>query len=79
MYMDGIKRFAKNEKELETLKENENIQSRYRNGIWHRKMRHVSSKKWQTAHKRRSRTTKSNSRQNAQRKGNIEILGDIGS
>ena len=33
MYMDGIKVFAKNEKELETG--SEDIQSRWRDGIWH--------------------------------------------
>ena len=33
MYMDDIKRFAKNEKELETLIQTANMQSRYRNGI----------------------------------------------
>ena len=33
MYMDDIKLFSKNEKELETLIQTENIQFRYRNGI----------------------------------------------
>ena len=37
----------------------ENIQSRYRNGIWYRKMWHASHEKWQTTHDGRSRTTKS--------------------
>ena len=38
MYMDDIKRFAKNEKELETNTRSQNIQSEHRDGIWHRKM-----------------------------------------
>ena len=36
-------------------------------------------KKWQTTPDGRSRTTKSSSHQNARRKGNQQILGDIGS
>ena len=80
MYMDDIKLFAKNEKDLETLIQNyENIQSRYRKGIWHRKLRHACNKKWQTIHYRRGRTTKSSSHQNTRRKGNLQILGHIGS
>ena len=37
IYIDYIKLFAKIEKELETLKSRENIQSRYRDEIWHEK------------------------------------------
>ena len=37
MYIDNIKLFAKNEKELETDSNNRNIQPGFRNGIWHRK------------------------------------------
>ena len=60
MYMDDIKRFAKNERELETLNtDRENIQSRYRNGVLHREMRRTSNEKWETTHDRRNRTTKS--------------------
>ena len=55
------------------------IQSRYRNGIWHRKMRHDNNEKWQMTHNGRSRTTKSNSNQNTWGKRNLQILGDIGS
>ena len=79
MYMDHIKLFAKNEKELEILIQTENIESIYRNGIWHRKRRRASNEKWQTTHDRRSRTTKSNRIQNARGKGNVQILWDIGS
>ena len=38
-------------------------------------MHHANNEKWQTTHDRRSQTTKSNSNQNAQRKGNLQILG----
>ena len=37
MYMDNIKLFAQNEKELETDTNNKNIWPGYRNGIWHKK------------------------------------------
>ena len=60
-------------------RQRENIESSYRNGIWHRKMRHASNEKWQTTPNGRSRTTKSSSHQNTRRKGNLQILGDIGS
>ena len=62
MYMDDIKLFAKNPNT-----NCENMQSRYRNGIWHRKMRHASNEKWQPTHDGMSQTTKSNSNQNAWR------------
>ena len=42
-------------------------------------MHHASNEKWQVTHDRRSRTTKSSSNQNARRKGNLQILGNIGS
>ena len=48
MSMD-IKLFAKNENELETLIQTENIQLRYSHRIWNRKMRQwkVANDKWQ--------------------------------
>ena len=78
IYMDDIKNFSKNEKELETQIQTENIQSRYRNGIWHRKICHASNQKWQTTHNGRYRTTKSSTHLNPRRKENLLILGDIG-
>ena len=42
--MDDIKLFAK--KEFETLIQTENIESKYRNGIWHRKICLASNEKW---------------------------------
>ena len=47
MYMDDIKRFAKNEKELEILR-SENIQPGHRDGIWYWKMRHIRNEKQET-------------------------------
>ena len=69
MYMDDIILFAKNGKELETPIQN--IQSRYRDGIWQRKMRHASKEKRETTHDRMNQTTKSRKNQNLQILGNI--------
>ena len=78
--MYDIKLFFQKRKRIGNPNTNcENIQSRYRDGIWHRKMRHASNEKWQTTHNGRSQTTQSNGHQNVRRKGNLQILGDIGS
>ena len=45
MYMGDIKLFAKNEKELETYKDSEDIQSRYRDGISKRKLCNTNNEK----------------------------------
>ena len=58
MYMDDIKLFAKNEKELETLIHAVRIYSRS-NGIWHRKIYHTHHEKWQMTYDWRNGTTKS--------------------
>ena len=80
MYMDDIKLFAKSEKRIENPYKNcENIQSWYKNGIWHRKMRHATIETWQTVQDGKGRTIKSISDQNARRKENLQIFGDIGS
>ena len=58
MYMDDIKLFAKNEKELETLIHAPRIYSQdigIELGI--EKMRHASHKKWQMTYDRRNGTT----------------------
>ena len=57
--------------------DSENIQSKYRIWVWHRKMLHASYKKQQTTHDGRSRTTKSSNNQNTRRKRHLQILGDI--
>ena len=79
MYIDDTKLVAKNEKKIGNPNINsENVQSRYKMGIWHRKMRHANNKKRQTKYDVKSQTTKSNN-QNAQRKGNRRIFRNIGS
>ena len=79
MYTDNIKCFAKNEKELETLIQTVRI---YSQDIG----MEISIEKCATLvmksgkqHNGRSQTTKSSSNQNTWRKGNLQILGDIGS
>ena len=57
----------------------ENIQLRYRDKIYQRKMRHASIKKQETTLDRRNRTNKSRKNQNAKRRGNLQILLNIGS
>ena len=47
--MDGIKLFAKNKKRIGNLNtSSEKIQSRYRDGIWHRKMGDANHKQQMT-------------------------------
>ena len=46
--MDDIKVFAKKKQETgDPDTNNKNIQPRYRNGIWHRKMYHTDKEKWE--------------------------------
>ena len=53
----------------------ENIQSRYRNEIWHR---NASNEKCPTTHDEMSQTIKTSSYLNIWRKGHLQILGNIG-
>ena len=73
MYMDDIKRIRN------PNTGSEDMQWRYRDGIWHRKICHADNKKRETTINGRNRTTKSRKNQNAQRKENLQILGNIGS
>ena len=68
--MDGIKLFAKNEKEFETLIQEVMIYCDYikMKSIRHRKMCRANKKKRQTTNKGRNRTTKSRKNQNARKK-----------
>ena len=78
--MDDNKLFTKNEKKLEALIQTVRIYSQdigMEFGI--EKCTYVINEKWQMTHNGRSQTIKSNSHQNAQRKGNLKILEDIGS
>ena len=60
MYVDDIKLFASppNKRIGNPNTDSEKIQSKYRNGIWHRKTRHASNEKRVTTHDRRNGTTK---------------------
>ena len=77
MYIDDIKPFAKNEKELETTTDNMAIQSGYMNGIWLRKMCSAYNQKRERTDNGRNRTVKSRKNQNAWRKGNLRVLRNI--
>ena len=80
MYMDDIIPFAKNQKRIVNPNNTncENIQSRYRDAIWQRKMHNSNYEKWETTHDGRIQSTKS-SNQNVRRKRKLQIRGDIGS
>ena len=59
MFMDDMKLFAKNEKELETLTQAEKkIQSGYRDGIWNGKMYHANTEKAKATNDGKNRTKK---------------------
>ena len=75
--MDDIKLFAKTEEKMEAGTNNKNIQSGYRNGIWHRIMCHARNENWKKTNNKRNRTTKSRKNQNASRKGKLQVLGNI--
>ena len=47
--------------------------------MWPRKIRHAYNEKRETTHNGRNKTTKSGENQNARGKGNLQILGNIGS
>ena len=60
MYMDDSKLFDKNEKRIGNLNtDRENIQSGYRDGIWHRKICHANNEKRKTTSDERCKTMKS--------------------
>ena len=59
MYLDDIEIFAKKTKKKTGRTNTQNIQSRYRNRIWHRKMCHASNPVWHTTFDWRNRPTKS--------------------
>ena len=57
----------------------ENIQSRYRDGIWHRKMCHANNEKQKMTCDRGNKTTKWRKNLNPRRNGNLQILANTGS
>ena len=79
IHMKDIKLFAKKEGTGNPNTGSDNKQSGYRDGIWHRKMHHANNEKRKTTHDGRNRTTKSRKNQNARRKGNLQIFGNVGS
>ena len=56
--------------------DSENMQSGHTDGIWHKKMCHVNNEKRKTSHEVRKKQEK---KQNARKKGNLQILENIGS
>ena len=62
-------------KESETNISNKNMQSEYRNRIWHWKRNHVNNEKWKKIDYGRNNTAKSRKSQNARRKGRLQVLG----
>ena len=78
MYMDDIKLFAKNEIELETLKQavrinNDDIETEFNI----EKKGHANNEKRKTTNYERNRTTKSRKKQYSRRIGNLQILRNI--
>ena len=56
-----------------------NVQSKYREGMWHRKMCHANIEKRKTTNDGKNITTKSRKSQNDRKKEKSQILGNIGS
>ena len=73
MYIDDIKLLAKNEKELESQIQVVRIYSQV-TGI-----EFANNEKRETTYDGRNRTTKSRKDQDVRRKGNLQVLGNIGS
>ena len=70
----------KNEKKNDDSDTNNKIiRLGYRNGICHRKICHGHNEKWNTTNNGRNRRAKLRKNQNAQRKGKLQVLGNIGS
>ena len=69
---------CKKQKELET-NTNKDIQSGYKNGIQNRQMCHANYEKWEKTNNSRNRTARSIKNQNTGRKGNLQLLRNIGS
>ena len=69
MYTDDIKLFAKTKnKNGNSYIRSQNIQSRYKDGIWHRKMYHANNDKQEKTHDGRNGTTKSKKKKKKKKK-----------
>ena len=55
-----------------------NRQSGYRDGIWHYKMCHANNEKQKMSSDGRNRSPKPRKDRNTRRKGNLQLLGNIG-
>ena len=74
----NIKLFAKNVKSGNPNRGGENIQSGYRDGIWHRKMCLAYNDRLKKTKNGRNSSTKLRKNQNVWRKGNLQVLRNIG-
>ena len=78
--MGDIKLFPKNEKNIgHPNTGNENKQSVYKDGIWYINTSLAYCEKRKATNGRRKGNTNSGKNQNARRKGNIQVLANIGS
>ena len=68
-----------NHRSVSPITASENILSRYRDGIWHRKIYPANKEKRETTYEWRNRNYHTKKRSVARRKGNVQILGNVGS
>ena len=76
--MNDIKMLAENEKELETDRNNKNIQPGYRNGILHRKICQSHDENWikiNNGRNRSAKTKKNQKKMKIEENENIKYLG----
>ena len=59
MYMDDTKLFTENERIGNSNTRSKDIQSRYKDGIWYRKIRHANNERHETTHDRRNGISRS--------------------
>ena len=77
--MYNIELFAKNQKKIgDSYKDYKNKESGNRNRIWDAKICQVNNEKQSSKNDRRNRTTKGKQNQDDQRKGNLQVLKNIG-
>ena len=74
--MDDIKLLAKDVKGLNIFIQT--IKREYRNGICRKKMRHAYNERRKITINAMNKTTKSRKNQNAWRKGNLQLVGKVG-
>ena len=78
MYINNFKLFKKKQIKIGTpYTGSKNIQSGYRDKIWHSKMSHANNEKREKTNVVRYKIIKSRKNQNAQRNGNLQVLVNI--